>query len=280
MSQNFTDDCYAATHVRATDLQAFENNFAALKSSFSGSSAPSNAVAGMLWYDTSTGFLKVRNTDNTTWISIYDVVNDVVPSNKVVLASLINGILTADATGRAKMADLFVTNAKINDVSGSKITDNTISSAKYQDNSVNTTKLAPGVSTLWNWTCGHYAGQYVDFSDGGEKETSCSFANIGTSTYKKMFYNYLYIPSTCKYVVLAVRAGSQSYSCYIRFNCNGTAGSLCSPKYNSGLQYAVGATLDISAQGGAWRPCYIEVIGVSGSPGVYISSFNVTWYGA
>ncbi len=158
MSQNFTDDCYASTHVRATDLQAFENNFAALKSSFSGSSAPSNAVAGMLWYDTSTGFLKVRNTDNTTWVSIYDVVNDVVPSNKVVLASLINGILTADATGRAKMADLFVTNAKINDVSGSKITDNTISSAKYQDNSISTNKLLAGSSNLWEWTCGHAGG--------------------------------------------------------------------------------------------------------------------------
>lgn len=280
MSQNFTDDCYASTHVRATDLQAFENNFAALKSSFSGSSAPSNAVAGMLWYDTSTGFLKVRNTANTTWISIYDVVNDVVPSNKVVLASLINGILTADATGRAKMADLFVTNAKINDVSGSKITDNTISSAKYQDNSISTNKLLAGSSNLWEWTCGHYAGQLVDFSDGGEAETYCYFTNIGTSTYKKMFYNYLYIPSTCKYVVLGVRASTINYGCYIRFNCNGTAGSLCSPPKGAGLKYATGSALDISAQGGAWRPCYIEVIGVSGSPGVSISSFNVTWYGA
>ena len=36
----------------------------------------------------------------------------------------------------------------------------------------------------------------------------------------------------------------------------------------------------ISRVGGAWRPCYIEVIGVSGSPGVKISSFSVTWYGA
>ena len=150
---------------------------------------------------------------------------------------------------------------------------------KFQDNSVNTNKLAPGVSTLWNWTCGHYSSESIDLSS-DSPETFVYFSNIGTSTYRKCFYNYLYIPSTCKYVVLGVRASTQNYGCYIRFNCNGTAGSLCSPTYNSGLQYATGSALDISAQGGAWRPCYIEVIGVSGSPGVNISSFNVTWYGA
>ena len=272
MSQNFTDDCYASTHVRATDLQAFENNFAALKSSFSGSSAPSNAVAGMLWYDTSTGFLKVRNTNNTTWISIYDVVNDVVPSNKVVLASLINGILTADATGRAKMADLFVTNAKINDVSGTKITDNTISTAKIQNNVVTPSKMAAGSSYLWQWS---YAVADLD-----KYETGVVLSGVANGTYKVWQRAYLYIPSGAKYVVLGVRASAQHYPANWRINVNGTVGSVAQPTYDAGINNAYGSPLDISSQAGAWRLCKIELSGAGGDPGVVAVAFTVTWYGA
>ncbi len=272
MSQNFTDDCYASTHVRATDLQAFENNFAALKSSFSGSSAPSNAVAGMLWYDTSTGFLKVRNTDNTTWISIYDVVNDVVPSNKVVLASLINGILTADATGRAKMADLFVTNAKINDVSGTKITDNTISTAKIQNNVVTPSKMAAGSSYLWQWS---YAKADLD-----AYETGVVLYGVTNGTYKVWQRAYLYIPSGAKYVVLGVRASVQHYPANWRINVNGTAGSVAQPTNNAGFNNAYGSPLDISSQAGAWRLCTIELSGAGGDSVPTAVAFTVTWYGA
>jgi len=40
MSQTFIDDCYASGHQAQTDLQSFEDNFAALKSSFPGANAP------------------------------------------------------------------------------------------------------------------------------------------------------------------------------------------------------------------------------------------------
>jgi len=67
MSQTFTDDVYAGSHAAKTDLQNMENNFAALKSSFSGTSAPSNVVGGMPWHD-STG-RKIRNYANTAWLA-------------------------------------------------------------------------------------------------------------------------------------------------------------------------------------------------------------------
>jgi hypothetical protein len=70
MSQTFTDDCYAAAHQAATDLQAFENNFAALKSMFSGATAPADLVAGMHWFDTTKKLLKVRNDANDAWMGI------------------------------------------------------------------------------------------------------------------------------------------------------------------------------------------------------------------
>lgn len=52
MSQTWTDDTYAGGHTAATDLQNIENNFAALKSSFSGAALPANAVDGTIWKDT------------------------------------------------------------------------------------------------------------------------------------------------------------------------------------------------------------------------------------
>lgn len=73
MSQSYTSDCYAGGHVAQTDLQNIENNFAAVKSNFSGASAPSNPIAGMPWFDSSTGILKWRNTANNAFNSLLDV---------------------------------------------------------------------------------------------------------------------------------------------------------------------------------------------------------------
>lgn len=70
MAQNFTDDCFASGHVGQTDLQNMENNFACLKSMFSGGSAPSNPVAGMPWFDTTKKSQKQRNAGNTAWIGL------------------------------------------------------------------------------------------------------------------------------------------------------------------------------------------------------------------
>lgn len=77
MSQTFTEDCFAGGHVAQTDMQNIENNFAALKSCFSGSSAPSNLVAGMWWFDTTDNILKLRNEANDAWLNVYDFANQV-----------------------------------------------------------------------------------------------------------------------------------------------------------------------------------------------------------
>jgi hypothetical protein len=70
MSQIFTDDCYSGSHQAGIDLQAFEDNFAALKSMFSGGAAPANLVAGMHWFDTTKKALKMRNSLNAVWLGI------------------------------------------------------------------------------------------------------------------------------------------------------------------------------------------------------------------
>ena len=57
MSQTFNDAVPASTRDALEDLTAIRNNFAALKSCFSGSSSPQNPVAGMWWYDTTNHIL-------------------------------------------------------------------------------------------------------------------------------------------------------------------------------------------------------------------------------
>ena len=70
MAQSWTDDVYASGHVGDTDLQNMENNFTAIKSLFSGGSAPPNAVAGMPWFDTTQKVQKQRNAGNSAWIGL------------------------------------------------------------------------------------------------------------------------------------------------------------------------------------------------------------------
>ena len=95
MSQTYNDAVPASTRNALNDLNAIRNNFAALKSAFSGTSAPSDAVAGMWWLDTTNHLLKHRNEANDAWLSIWDMAN-----NKPVIANLsgeITGAMIAAA---------------------------------------------------------------------------------------------------------------------------------------------------------------------------------------
>jgi len=102
MSQTFTDNCYQSDHVAVTDVANMEANFAALKSSFSGASAPSNTVAGMWWFDTTTNILKIRNEANSLWLSVYDFANSRALSLGITITAGTGlsggGILTANRT--------------------------------------------------------------------------------------------------------------------------------------------------------------------------------------
>lgn len=90
MSQLYTDECFGMNHVVETDMQNTKDNFAALKSAFSGVTTPPDTIAGMWWYDTTANILKLRNEANTDWQSIWDF-----NSNKPIIANLSNDITGA-----------------------------------------------------------------------------------------------------------------------------------------------------------------------------------------
>lgn len=63
---NWTIPNSGGSTFRAT----LNTTLAALQSSSSGPSSPSPAVAGMLWYDTTSSILRRRNTANTAWVEV------------------------------------------------------------------------------------------------------------------------------------------------------------------------------------------------------------------
>ena len=79
MAQTFNDAVPASTRNALEDLTAIRNNFAALKSCFSGATAPPDPVAGMWWYDTTANMLKIRNEANNAWLDVYDFANGRAP---------------------------------------------------------------------------------------------------------------------------------------------------------------------------------------------------------
>lgn len=69
MSQNYKTVVSSETLATLTS-DHIPNSLAALRSSFSGSSAPSDTIAGMFWFDTSNKVLKLRNDANNAWIEV------------------------------------------------------------------------------------------------------------------------------------------------------------------------------------------------------------------
>jgi hypothetical protein len=70
------DITLSASQINAlASFEALKNDFEALRTCFSGSSAPGNPVAGMWWYDTTANILKLRNEANNAWLNVYNFAN-------------------------------------------------------------------------------------------------------------------------------------------------------------------------------------------------------------
>lgn len=79
MAQNYTINVYQSDHNALSDMQNVENNLECLRSNFSGTSSPANALAGHPWYDTGASsrnggdnqnLLKVYNQTRSVWYGV------------------------------------------------------------------------------------------------------------------------------------------------------------------------------------------------------------------
>jgi len=130
------------------------------------------------------------------------ITTDMLADGCVTTAKLADGCLSADAVGRAKMADGFVTAAKIGDgqITTSKLADGCLSAdaagrAKMADGFITATKCASGVlssritadHTSTNYTLGAGAeASIVSFSGNGHADIL--FAGDGDGTFNMRVY--------------------------------------------------------------------------------------------
>ena len=119
MSQSYSSNCFSTANVIETDMQNVENNFDALRSLFSGSTAPTSPDAGQLWYDTGSSMVKIRY--NSSWVNVWDMDGQMVAAGQVKTDSLAANILSTDSTGRAKMAPGFLTSSHVDSIDVSKV---------------------------------------------------------------------------------------------------------------------------------------------------------------
>jgi len=68
MSQSFRSPFAASEALHTVLTSQLPDTLDALRTLFSGTSAPSSPVAGQLWHDTTSGVLYLRNQANDAWL--------------------------------------------------------------------------------------------------------------------------------------------------------------------------------------------------------------------
>lgn len=271
MAQNWTDNCFESGHVGQTDLQNMENNFLCLKGCFSGTAAPSNPVAGMLWFDTSDGVLYQRNSGNTTWVAIWYVDDGVLPNNSVQTNSIQNYAVSSlkianGAVGTSQLADLSVTEAKIANravtsgkiaigaVGSSQIATGGIDTSNVGDQTITPSKLAPGVPI-------------------------CTFAretiHVGYGPYSTQYFFRTFLPKGTHNLglVVHIRTGNGSYAGNARLKVGATTGAVCRYAGTSFAWYT--ANLDVSALANSYQTIEMQVYTELSAEYTEIDSFTI-----
>lgn len=88
MSQDFHKLYITSESAQTTMGNLINQSLDALRTSFSGSTTPSETIQFQWWSDTSTGILKLRNETNTDWIEVYDFNNSAVLINDDQIAAI------------------------------------------------------------------------------------------------------------------------------------------------------------------------------------------------
>lgn len=108
MAQNYTPDCFSSGGVWNTNLQAMENNFAALLSCFLGNGSPSNPENGMWWVDSGTHVLKLRY--GGAWLSILNLssLSFLIPAGNITAAMIADTAVKASIVAGQTIAPAIV----------------------------------------------------------------------------------------------------------------------------------------------------------------------------
>lgn len=257
MAQDYTDDCFASDHVVQTDMANIEKNFAALKSAFSGATAPSNLVAGMWWFDTTSNILKLRNEANNAWQSVWNFA-----SNKPVIANLSNEITGAMIAAAIKDPAVGTAGLRTLGTGAQQAMPGNQPMIPPVD-SVTLAKMQHG-SIMLSFHERNNASEHDSLSDAYE-----AYDNDGKFK--------IYIPADATTIRMASRQKKlgATASGYARFGVGGNY-SNDSVTTSDSYEWLTGAVLDVSALSG-WHDMEIQLKKSGADAHSYLQGFSFIW---
>ena len=178
MSQSYSSNCFSTANVIETDMQNVENNFDALRSLFSGSSAPTSPDAGQLWYDTGSSMIKLRY--NSSWVNVFNCSTQGIVINT-------GAITSAHIATSAVDANRLASGAALGNIGSSAITGGYIAGGQIAQVHLKTTygEVSGGSGAYANYTLpGGTYGFYpqVKMSDAGRRVWQATMCMNGYQT--------------------------------------------------------------------------------------------------
>jgi hypothetical protein len=178
---------YILANAAGASFRADANNaLAAIVSQNSGPNQPNETYAFQFWAHTAEGLLKQRNAANDGWISLFrlDAAFSLIPpaDGSVTTAKLADGVLAASTPGRAKMADEFITQAKLAPaVQALLLTDGSVTTAKLVDAAVTPAKLSQPLTRAT--AIAATSGTSIDFTSipGWVRRITVLFTSVSSS---------------------------------------------------------------------------------------------------
>jgi hypothetical protein len=169
----------------------------AIASNNSGTSAPSVTFAFMFWADTTSGYMKMRNSGNTAWISLYALADGTFPTasladNSVTDAKLRQGaaltVIGRASNSTGNVADIAASNdGEVLRRSGTSLGFGTVATAGIAANAVTDAKLRQGTALTVIGRSANSTGDVADIAASNDGEvlrrsgTSLGFGTVATA---------------------------------------------------------------------------------------------------
>lgn len=271
MSQDWTEDVYDkdayTAHVIMTNIELM---FKTLKTTFSGTSAPADLFAGVIWLDTNNHLLRIRNEANDGWITILDLANfgaflDVISEKQTGVGVTIDGVLLKDSE---------VTTDVINEGAGADGV--TIDNMKIKDGEIPLTGLPTDGVTFEKIQHGSIMLPCIMSDTEAFANAPWSGAYAWTTIVEHQYR--IYVPTNATTLRMALRGKRAAGNTDVRGRF--TIGGLYSPQtgyFSISYTWDTTSTLDVSSLSG-WQTLAVQ--GYSGNDSnevLRMQGFSFVW---
>jgi len=218
MAQDYTTDCFSTAHVIETDMQNVEDNFEALRSNFSGSTAPASPVAFQFWANTSDSKIYIRTTASS-WEHFFDAANKVL-TKPLSSAAITSSQLGATCVKAANINAAAITSSHLN---SSMIVSSHLTTACVTQTNLKTTTGSVAVSGVAGLPGGQYGfWPQINKSETSERDLIVNVYSIGSVQSAFGPGSYIYASQLCTATQRYVTASGDIHWLYFLRKKNST----------------------------------------------------------